>query len=352
MAVRRDERGRTSSTPAHGAAIDVLRPLMRSVRPAAPGEPGALGIADVPVPRPDEGEVLVEVRAAAVNRSDALACRGILPGPFPRILGRDFAGVVTVGPPDLLGRAVWGTGGGDVGLTRDGSHAQYLVVRRDMVALLPAALSFVEAAASGLAFFTAAAALRLVGPVERDATVVVSGAVGGVGGAAVGLARRGGARVVGIVKDADEAERARACGLDDVVVAGPELARRLVAAVGAHGAAAAVDAVGGGVAPAVLSAMGVRGRVCLLSTPPQEAVTGIDLLDFYRKELCLVGLHTGRLSAVDAASILAELEPGFVDGSLRPAPVYATYALDDVARAYTDVERGVPGRPVLLPHDR
>src|SRR3712207_4501953 len=89
------------------------------------GDPSELRPTEVPRPQPQEGEVLVEVHAAAVNRSDVLNARGSFPfTTLPRIPGRDFAGVVVGGLDDLVGREVWGTGGGDLGFLRDGCHAR------------------------------------------------------------------------------------------------------------------------------------------------------------------------------------------------------------------------------------
>ncbi len=325
--------------------------VMLGVRAVSSMEPALLQVEDIPVPGIDgPDQVLIEVRAAAVNRSDALACRGLLPGPFPRVLGRAFAGVVVAGTRELLGRSVWGAGG-EIGLSCDGAYAQYLASSRTAVTPMPAGLSFAEAAASALSYLTAAAALRLAGPVGRESTVIVTGAVGGVGAAAADVARRLGARrVIGVVKGADELSLAVAAGIDRVIDADLSLGDRLVDAAGPTGATSAVDVVGGPLTADITRAMGARGKICLLSSPPQDSVAAIDLLDFYRKELHLLGLHTGRLTPASAAARLRELAPGFGDGSLRPTPVYATYSLGEVAQAFAAAERGVRGRPVLLPH--
>src|SRR3954471_11767357 len=92
------------------------------------GEPKDLRVEEVPTPVPGDGEVLVEVRAAAINPSDVKNVSGAMHGTtLPRVPGRDFAGVVVRGPGDTVGREVWGTGG-DLGFTRDGSHAQFMVL--------------------------------------------------------------------------------------------------------------------------------------------------------------------------------------------------------------------------------
>src|SRR5918912_97150 len=114
------------------------------------GDSSELQRKDVSRPDPGEGEVLVEVHAAAVNRSDVLNARGSFPfTTLPRIPGRDFAGVVVEGPRELVGMEVWGTGGGELGFIRDGSHARYLAVPRNAVAPKSETLSLAEAAASG-----------------------------------------------------------------------------------------------------------------------------------------------------------------------------------------------------------
>lgn len=94
---------------------------MTAVRPDKPGDPAELRAQQIPMPQHGGELALVQVHAASVNRSDALACRGILAGPFPRVLGRDYAGTVIAAPSRWKGRKVWGAGGGDLGVSRDGT---------------------------------------------------------------------------------------------------------------------------------------------------------------------------------------------------------------------------------------
>ncbi len=323
---------------------------MRAIRAEAAASPEHLVVTRVPTPVPGSGEVLVEVHAASVNRSDLLACRGILPGPFPRTLGRDFAGVVVAGADEWVGRRVWGAGGGDLGISRDGSHAEYLVLSVAAVAEMPQALSFVQAAASGLSYFTAAAAWALVGGVESGMDVVVTGAGGGVGRAAACLAKRSGARVVGVVRAVDTAATHPGPELDRVVISdNMRVADGIRSAVG-KAVARAIDTVGGPLALDILDAIADGAAMCILSTPPHDRRITVDLVEFYRRELRLLGLNTSKLNAENGAAALTELFDGFATGELRPGATYATYDLEDAATAYGDVERAVEGRPVFLPH--
>ena len=311
------------------------------------------------------GSLVVAVTAAGVNRSDTLACRGIIPCEFPRTLGRcDFAGVVVDGPRDLLGVRVWGSGGGELGLTTDGTHATHVVVACDGVSADPG-----RSNRRGGRGVSARLLRRPLGPrsrhrcrsadptsgLEAGSTVVVTGAAGGVGGAAAALAHRRGARVVGVVLDGDEltvVERSRGAGHFDAVLASDteDFPRRLRDA--ASGARAAVDVVGGAMVAAILPALALGGGVCVLGGPPHLAETAINTIDFYRKALRLVGLHTGLATSRDSARVLGALGEDFDGGHLTPSAVYGTYALTDAPRAYADVERGVAGRPVLAAGSR
>ncbi len=163
--------------------------------------PEDLAVEEVAPPPLGEGQVRVRVEAAAVNPSDVVSARGAFPGsPLPRILGRDFAGTVVEGPADLVGSPVWGSGG-DLGISRDGTHAESVVLPRAAVARWPANLSAEQAAAVGVPFVTAWSALESAGLVAGE-TVLVSGATGAVGSAALQLARARGARSIALVRDA------------------------------------------------------------------------------------------------------------------------------------------------------
>src|SRR5580658_10267607 len=128
---------------------------MRAVVVRQFGEAKLLKVEEVPTPEPGEGEALVEVRAAGINPSDLKNIQGAMHGTtLPRIPGRDFAGVVVGGPADVVGREVWGTGG-DIGFTRDGSHAQYILLPVVGLADKPGNLSMDAAGSAGLIFVTA-----------------------------------------------------------------------------------------------------------------------------------------------------------------------------------------------------
>ncbi len=315
------------------------------------GDPSELRQTEVPRPDPGEGEVLIEVHAAAVNRSDVLNARGSFPfTTLPRIPGRDFAGVVVEGPRELVGTEVWGTGGGELGFIRDGSHAQYLAVSRGAVVPKSDTLSLEEAAASGLAYVTAGSALVELGGVSAEETILVTGAAGGVGSAAVMIARWKGARVIGAIKDESERVMAERAGVEVIVDASREdVTDAVLAATDGGGANLILDAVGGPLFEPALNSLGEKGRMVVITTTPGKQHVSFNLFDFYRKGLRLLGLMTSFLDAEGSAAVLRDLGPGFDEGPLRAPAIAERYPLEQAGMAYARVGSGeVAGRVLLL----
>jgi NADPH:quinone reductase len=268
---------------------------------------------------------------------------------FPRVPGRDFAGHVIEGPDELIGTRVWGAGGRELGFTRDGSHAQVLAVPSDAAVPLPGLLSFDDAAASASAYFTAHEAIARAGVIGEGCAVLVTGAVGAVGTAAFSLARQQGARVIGAVRGPAEVKLAETFGF--VAVADTErddLAAVVRAVTSGRGADIAVDTVGGLLLAPVLHSLATAGGACVISSAPAIPI-GFDILEFYRADLRLAGLNTGRLDCRRAGEILRSLAPGFESGSLRVPRIVSRYRLTDAAAAYQEVKAGAVGRVLLLP---
>ena len=148
-------------------------------------------------------DLLIEVKAAAVNPSDVKAATGLMPyAVFPRTPGRDYAGVVIDGPVEWVGREVFGSSG-DLGIRRDGTHATHLVVEADAVVEKPKSISWEEAAGIGVPFVTAMEGLRRAGIPKAGEIVLVMGVNGKVGQAATQIASWHGARVIGVVRKSE-----------------------------------------------------------------------------------------------------------------------------------------------------
>jgi len=301
--------------------------------------------------RPSEGDVTIEVRAAGINPSDAKAMLGIMPSAvFPRTPGRDFAGVVVDGPRDLVGREVWGTGG-DVGISRNGSHGERLVLPRAAIAAKPANLSMVEAGTVGVPFLTAYEGLRRAGYPAAGSTVAVFGAGGKVGQAVVQLAARAGAAVFAVDRRAD-APRGYACAPVRYVDASREKpAEAIRAGTGGKGAAIVFNTVGSPWFAEANAALAKRGTQVFIST--LERSVPFDIFAFYRGMHTYAGVDSLAMTASDCAPVFEALRPGFEDGTLRPFEVApdARFALQDARRAYRAVLAGAAGRMAFVPRD-
>jgi NADPH:quinone reductase-like Zn-dependent oxidoreductase len=311
------------------------------------GDPKQLKVEDVPTPEPHGDEVLVAVKAASINPSDVKNVAGAMHGTtLPRIPGRDFAGVVSRGPADLVGREVWGTGG-DISRTRDGSHAEYILLPRLAVTSKPAALPMEAAGTAGLSFVTAWEAIVVAAGVLSGETVVIMGATGGTGSAAVQVAKARGARVIAVVRSDDDFPAVRKNGADEVINArSGNLLDAVRALTKNHGAEVVFDASGMMFAESVEVAA-LDGRIPVIAAPP-DGKAAFNLRSLYRKVLRVQGIDTLRLNAVACAKLLTAMTPNFESGQFK-APSGRPLPLSAATEAYEQSAHGGP-RIVLRPN--
>jgi NADPH2:quinone reductase len=314
--------------------------------------PETLEVTEVPDPQPGPGEVLVQVEAAAINPSDLLNIRGGFGHTkLPRIVGRDFAGRVVEGPAHLRGREVWGAGGNDLGYTRDGTHAQLVALPENAVALRPARLLPEYAAGAGIPFVTAWVSLVERARMVRGDWVVVSGAAGAVGSAAVQIAHYAGAKVIALVKDASERERVDAAKVAAIAQSDKndlsEIARE---ATDGKGCNIALNVVGAPIFQPLLESLGRFGRMVIISGRGGRVVEHFDLMNLYRNEYSLIGVDTGGgLTADDGARVLTELSAAFETGQIAPLAVDEKFPLDRAPQAYEAAANGMGKKIVLIP---
>jgi NADPH:quinone reductase-like Zn-dependent oxidoreductase len=299
--------------------------------------------------RENPGEAVIEVRAAGINPSDAKAMLGLMPSAvFPRTPGRDFAGIVIDGPADWVGREVWGSGG-DVGISRNGSHAERLTLPRSALSEKPRALSMLEAGTVGVPFVTSYEAFRRAGMPAAGDVVAIFGASGKVGQAAVQLASRAGAAVFAIDRRSD-APRGFASRPVRYVDASREKPSEVIRAeTGGAGARYVLNTVGSPYFAEANAAMAKRGTQMFIAT--QERAVPFDIFTFYRGMHTYVGIDTLALSAADCAPIFDALRAGFEDSTLRPFPVdeARAFRLDAAGQAYRQVLKGSTERLAFVP---
>jgi NADPH:quinone reductase-like Zn-dependent oxidoreductase len=290
-----------------------------------------LKVVDVPRPAPAAGQVLVQVKAAGINPGEAKIRAGVLrarwPATFPSGQGSDLAGIVAETGPGVTGVSV---GDEIIGWTDNrASQAEYVTVEEQHLTAKPAGVSWEVAGALFVAGTTAYATVRAVGLTEGD-TVVVSGAVGGVGSLAVQLARRTGATVIGL---ASKAHYPWLAGHDVIPVAyGDGVADRIQQA--ASKVDAFIDTFGAGYVQLALE-LGVEpSRI--------DTIANFEAVARY-------GVKAEGNAAGASASALAELAGLIANGELD-VPIAATFPLDRVQDAYRRLAEGhILGKIVLLP---
>lgn len=228
----------------------------------------SLTLATVPIPDEKPGHILIKVHATSINPSDVINARGgFSHTTFPRIPGRDFAGVVQTGPPSLVGTKVFGTSGDTLSYTEDGTHAEYCLVPEKSVAPMPRNLSFAQAATIGVPWTTASIALERAGASAGE-TVLIVGATGAVGTAAVQLAELRGCKVI-------TASRRDTTNVN--IITDPQFSK-VIALTNGHGPDVIIDTVGDPVLMrSALEILAVRGRLSYIVARPNSTEMTFDM---------------------------------------------------------------------------
>ncbi|MBJ6980060.1 NAD(P)H-quinone oxidoreductase [Luteimonas sp. MC1895] len=324
--------------------MDARMPAIAIRGGAGPAE--ALHLEQVARPVPGEGEILLRVHAAGVNRPDILQREGRYPVPpgAPDRLGLEVAGEVVVG----AGR--WSPGDRVCALLGGGGYAGHAVVDARHALPLPAGLDFVQAAALPETVFTVYANVFLHGRLQAGETLLVHGATSGIGVAAIQMAKAAGARVIATSRGADKAAAARRLGADIAIDSSAEDFG--AAAMAAGGIDVALDMVGAPYLAATLDALNPDGRIVYIAAQGGGQLQ-LPLATLMRKRAVVTGSLLRPRSADEKAALAAEIErvvwPWIASGRVR-AIVDRTFPLADAAQAHAWLESGRhEGKVVLLP---
>jgi NADPH:quinone reductase-like Zn-dependent oxidoreductase len=292
-----------------------------------------LEVRDVARPEPGRDQVLVAVRAAAINPGEAKIREGLLreifPATFPSGEGSDLAGVVEEVGPSVTGVAV---GDEVIGWTDNrASHAEYVLVEAANLTPKPAEVPWEVAGSLFVAGCTGVATVRAVAPTAGE-TVVIAGAGGGVGVFAVQLAVRTGARVIALASERHHVWL-RERGAFPVAY-GDGVSGRITEAAGDTPVAAFIDLAGDGYVELALE-LGI-------ATDRINTIADFPAIEKY-------GVKGDGGASVAGAATLAELAEAIAAGDLV-VPIQRAYPLDEVRAAFTELEAGhVAGKIVLVP---
>lgn len=329
---------------------------MRALLSHEPGGPETLRLDELPDPRPGPGELLVRVRAAAINFPDVLIIEDKyqLKPPRPFAPGGEIAGEI-----EAIGEGVQGWTVGDrvIAVTGFGGLAEKVVVPARAAYRLPEERSFEEGAALLLTYATSIHALLDRGKLQAGQTLLVLGAAGGVGLAAVELGKAYEARVIAAVSSEEKAQAARDAGADEAIVypQGPfdkdgqkALAQLFKEAVGPAGADVIYDPVGGDYTEAALRSIAWEGRFLVVGFPAGIARLPLNLTLLKSCDVC--GVFWGAFAARDPKANAAHVETLFKlwrQGMISPK-VSATYPLERAGEAIRAIaERRVIGKLVV-----
>ncbi|WP_371679252.1 NAD(P)H-quinone oxidoreductase [Microvirga sp. KLBC 81] len=315
---------------------------MRAVIADGSGGPEVLKVVERPVPQPKEGEILVRVRVAGVNRPDVIQRQGGYPPPpgAPDILGLEIAGEVVGSDPNANR---FKAGDKVMALVAGGGYADYAVVHESNTLPVPEALSLEEAGAVPETYFTVWTNVFERGALKPGETLLVHGGSSGIGTTAIQLAKAFGAKVIATAGSAEKCEACLRLGADVAVnYREQDFVAAVKEATGGGGADVILDMVGGDYIPRNHEAAAQDGRIVQIAFLKGSKVE----LDFRRlmlKRLTHTGSTLRSRSVAEKAAIAEALEtkvlPLLAEGRCKPV-MDSTFALEDVAQAHARMDGG------------
>jgi NADPH2:quinone reductase len=321
---------------------------VKAIQIQSHGGPEVLKLMDLPEPQATAGQVLVRVKASAVNPLDGIVRAGYFPvaAKPPLILGEEAAGIVERdGAQFKKGERVIVYGGG-LGVFGNGTWAELVAVPNSSVRRLPEGVSFEEGAALANVGVTAYGALRH-GALKAGESLLVLGATGGVGSAGVQIGKALGARVIAVVSKPEKAAGIAELGADHIVaLSSDSLAEQVQALTGGKGADLVLDPIGGETTGKALAAVSTFGRLVHLGYSAGMTLT-INSLDFVAKDSSILGFNIFLVPTERAAKDLDEVVALAAQGKYR-ALVSKTFPAAEVvgATAHLD-QRNAAGKVVL-----
>ena len=308
------------------------------------GPAEALRPETAPIPVAGEGDVLIRVRAAGVNRPDLLQRMGFYPPPpgAPATLGLEAAGEVVSG----AGR--WKAGDRVCALLGGGGYAEFVAVDARHTLPIPAGLDFVQAASLPETVFTVYVNVFEHGALKAGETLLIHGATSGIGVTAIQMAKAAGARVIATGRGAEKAAQALALGADNAVDASTEDFEAVVKADG--GADVVLDMVGASYFAKNLEALKTGGRIVYIASLG-GGMLEVPIMKIMQKRAVITGSTLRPRSADEKARIAAEVEqvvwPWIAAGKVRTV-IDATFPLAEAAQAHAHLEAGAHVGKVVL----
>jgi len=323
---------------------------MTAIGITSPGGPEMLAPQKRPVPQPGEGEILVKVAAAGVNRPDIAQRKGLYPPPpgVTDIPGLEIAGVVAVCGP---GARRWKPGDQVTALVSGGGYAQYCVAHETHALPIPSDLTATEAAAIPETFFTVWHNVFERGDLKAGETLLVHGGSSGIGTVAIQLAKAFGARVITTAGSAEKCDACRRLGADVAINYKTEDFVSLTkSATGGAGAEVILDMVGGDYIERNYEAAAVEGRIVQIAFQGSPRAN-VDFRRIMLKRLHHTGSTLRSRSVPDKAAIAQAVErnvwPLIATGKVRPI-MDSIFPFREAAKAHARMESSVHIGKIVL----
>ena len=323
---------------------------MRAVVLHGHGGPEVLTLEEVPDPTIGPEEVLVDVRATALNRADLLQRMGLYPGPAwetVEIPGLELAGVVaTIGPRVTM----WQPGDAVMGIVSGGAYAERVAVHERQLMAVPTAVPLADAAAIPEVFLTAWDALVVQGGLTSGRWALVHAGASGVGTAAIQIAKAIGARVA-VTTSAGKVAACRELGADAAIdYTTTDFVEEVRAVTGGQGPDVILDVIGGDYVDRNLQAVAVKGRIVQVGLMA-GGVTSVNIGALLPKRVSLIGTVLRARPIEEKIALTrrfaAEVLPLFDGGGLRPV-IDSRYPLDQIAEAHRHMESNANVGKILV----
>jgi putative PIG3 family NAD(P)H quinone oxidoreductase len=302
-------------------------------------------------PEMTDDDLLVNVKATALNRADLLQKRGLYPPPqgASEILGLEMAGVVEQAGSNAAG---WKRGDRVCALLPGGGYAQRVSIPAGMAMRIPASFTFEQAAAIPEVFLTAYLNLFLLGGLEAGQTVLIHAGASGVGTAAIQLVKEAGA--VSIVTAGTEAKRAVCTGLGAahaIDYRAGSFAPAVRQMTGGHGADIIMDFIGASYWEQNLEALAVDGRLLVIGTMGGSKVREVDLGKLLSRRQQVIGTSLRTRPTGDKIRLTGQFAdfamPRFADGRLRPV-IDSVWEWEDADKAHEHMEQNMNTGKIVL----
>lgn len=310
--------------------------------------PDALRPATAPEPKADAGGLVVDVRAIGINYPDLLMTQGAyqVKPPLPFVPGSEIAGVVREAPPG----SGWNPGDRVAAFVWSGGYAEQVYVPLNAVFPLPGEMDFRTGAATIINYHTTYFALARRGRLARGETLLVLGAAGGIGSAAVQVGRGLGARVLGGVASEDQVDAAREAGADEVLVLTEGFSSQVREMTGGRGVDVVLDPLGDWLFGEAVRTLAPEGRILVVGFAA-GAIPELKVNRLLLKNVSAVGVAWGAFLDIDK-ELMAQASRALADmyavGALTPL-IGGQFAFQDIPQALHQLSRGeIRGKGVVL----